>query len=172
MKRIVLPLLVSLCFFSESLFVQFFPRDVFGGRFIIAPHFLLVMLLLMGIYYLRNQTYLYAFIFGLIFDITNTGIMGVYLFLFPLAVYITSKMMKVLQSNILIAAFVTIFNVAVVEFLVYGLNILINHVTIPMVNFINLRLGPTLIASLVFFIIFSYPLKIFLERRKKEILDV
>lgn len=171
MKRIVLPLILSLLFVSESLFVQFFPHDAFDGRFIIVPHFLLVVLLLMCIYYIRNQALLYAFIFGLIFDITYTGILGVYLFLFPLTLYITSKMMKVLQSNIFIAALVILFNLALVEFLVYELNILINHVTMTMVDFLNRRLLPTLVVNLIFFIIFSYPLKKWLEKRKKEVLD-
>lgn len=171
MKRIVLPFILSLCLIGESIFVEFFPTEEFGGGRIIVPHFLLTVLLLMGIYYLRNQAILYAFIFGLIFDVFYTGIIGAYLFLFPLAIYITSKMMKILQSNIFIASLVVTINIAIVEFLVYELNVLIKHTTMPMTDFINVRLWPTLVANLAFIIIVSYPLKSWLQRRKKEVLD-
>ncbi|MGE6259566.1 rod shape-determining protein MreD [Heyndrickxia sporothermodurans] len=171
MKRIVLPLILSVCFIAESIFVQYFPHNAFDGKYIIVPHFLLVVLQLMGIYYIRNRTLLYAFIFGLLFDISYTGILGVYLFLFPLTIYITSKLMKFLQSNIFIAVIVTLFNVALVEFLVYELNILIHQVTMTTMDFLNIRLVPTLILNLIFFVIFSYPIKKWLEHRKKEVLD-
>lgn len=170
MKRIILPLILSICFISESLFVQFVPRDPFGSRMIIVPHFLLVVLLLMGIYYVRNRAIVFAFIFGLIFDVFHTGILGVYLFLFPLSIYIASKMMKILQTNIFIAGLVTILNVAIVEFLVYELNILIEHISMSMMTFLNIRLLPTLVVNLIFFVIFSYPLKKLMERRKKQVI--
>ncbi|QQZ10719.1 rod shape-determining protein MreD [Heyndrickxia vini] len=171
MKRIVLPLILSLSFIFESIFVQYFPHQAFGGRYTIVPHFLLVVLLLMGIYYIRNRTILYAFIFGLLFDINYTGILGVYMFLFPFMIYLTSKMMKILQANIFVAGLIVLVDIIIVEFLVYELNILINHVTMSMVDFLYVRLIPTLVLNLIFFIIFSYPMKKWLEKRKKEVLD-
>ncbi|PTY85468.1 rod shape-determining protein MreD, partial [Heyndrickxia sporothermodurans] len=107
----------------------------------------------------------------LLFDINYTGILGVYMFLFPFTIYLTSKMMKILQANIFVAALIVLVNIIIVEFLVYELNILINHVTMSMVDFLYVRLIPTLVVNLIFFIIFSYPMKKWLEKRKKEVLD-
>lgn len=171
MKRIVLPLILSVCFIVESLFAEFFPNGIFGIHKIFVPHFLLVMLILMGIYYVRNRTILYAFIFGLLFDAFYTGILGVYLFVFPLIVYITSSLMKVLQANLFVSAIVTLVDIAIAEFIVYGLNILILKTTMPAIDFVNLRLIPTLILNIVFYFIIFYPVRKYLLRVKKQVLD-
>lgn len=110
MKRIVLPLILSACFILESLFAEFFPNGIFGVHKIFVPHLLLMVLIIMGIYYVRNRTILYAFIFGMLFDAFYTGILGVYLFVFPLTVYITTSLMKVLQANIFVSALVMIYH--------------------------------------------------------------
>jgi len=171
MKRIVLPLILSICFILESLYVEFFPNGIFGIHKLFVPHFLLIVLIIMGMYYVRNRTILYAFIFGLLFDAFYTGILGVYLFVFPLIVYITSSLMKVLQANIFVSAIVMLVDIAIAEFIVYGLNILILKTTMSTMDFINGRLIPTLILNIVFYIIIFYPLRKCLLHLKKEVLD-
>ena len=171
MKRIVLPLILSICFILESLYVEFFPNGIFGIHKLFVPHFLLIVLIIMGMYYVRNRTILYAFIFGLLFDAFYTGILGVYLFVFPLIVYITSSLMKVLQANVFVSAIVMLVDIAIAEFIVYGLNILILKTTMSTMDFINVRLIPTLILNIVFYIIIFYPLRKCLLHLKKEVLD-
>jgi rod shape-determining protein MreD len=171
MKRIVLPLILGVCFIIESIFVEIFPPDLFGTDKMIVPHFLLTVLILMGIYYIRNRAIIYAFIFGLLFDTFYTGILGIYLFIFPLSVYITSTMMKVLQSNIFVSALVTIVNISIAEFIVYGLNVLIGQTSISSLDFLILRLIPTLLLNLIFYIIIFFPIRKILLRFRKEVLD-
>ncbi len=171
MKRIVLPLILSACFILESLFAEFFPNGIFGVHKIFVPHLLLMVLIIMGIYYVRNRTILYAFIFGMLFDAFYTGILGVYLFVFPLTVYITTSLMKVLQANIFVSALVMIIDIAIAEFIVYGLNILISNTTMSVTDFLNMRLIPTLILNLVFYFILFYPLLKCMQTLKKEVLD-
>ena len=76
MKRIVLPLLLALTFYGESLFADFFPPEImaFGGERLFVPHFILVILVIMGIYYFRNHALIYAAILGLLFDVYYTEI--------------------------------------------------------------------------------------------------
>lgn len=170
MRRLIIPLLLIGCFIGESLFVEYFSLDAFSGHRIIVPHFLLVVLLLMTVYYFRNRTIAAAFLFGLFYDVYYTGILGVYLCLFPLSVYLTSKLMKMLQSNLLIVSIVTVINIAFIEVMVYQLNQLIFNVPMQWTEFGDLRLWPTLILNLVFFIIVAYPIKkqLLLLKKKEE----
>ena len=130
MKRIVLPFLLALTFYAESLFADFFPPEImaFGGERLFVPHFILVNLAIMGIYYFRNYALIYAAVMGLLFDVYYTELIGVYLFLFPITVYIASKISKFLQANFFVAAVITLLNVAIVEVLVYILNVLVLQV--------------------------------------------
>lgn len=171
MKRAVLPLVLTLCFISESLFVELFPIEAFDGQRIIVPRFLLVLLSLMGIYYIRNKTIIYGALFGFLFDVYYTGVIGVYMSLFPLAVYFTAKLIKIIQVNLVTAGLIALLNITVVEVLVFGLNKLILHVHMSPLEFADLRLWPTLVLNLAFFILICYPTRNWLMRRKKEELD-
>ncbi|KYC73760.1 rod shape-determining protein MreD [Bacillus coagulans] len=168
MKRIVLPLILSLCYIAESLFAQFFAARSFDGKFTIVPHFLLVMLILMGMHYRKRLSIIYAFVFGMLFDAFYTGILGIYLFFYPLAVYLTEKMDRILQSNIFTGTLVAVLNMAIVEFLVYGINALINPQVMGFDDFLLFRLWPTLILNAAFFILAWYPMGNFLKRRARE----
>ena len=173
MKRIVLPFLLALTFYAESLFADFFPPEImaFGGERLFVPHFILVNLAIMGIYYFRNYALIYAAIMGLLFDVYYTELIGVYLFLFPITVYIASKISKFLQANFFVAAVITLLNVAIVEVLVYILNVLVLQVKMAPSVFYSLRLWPTLALNLLFFIIVFFPFSRWLLRRKKEVLE-
>ncbi|GIN22672.1 rod shape-determining protein MreD [Siminovitchia fordii] len=171
MKRYVLPLITIICFYAESLFVEFFPALSFLDGKIVVPRFLLVVLIMMGIYYFRNVTLIYAAIFGLLFDIYFTGVIGAYLFIFPIAVYAASKMMKVFQINILTSGLAILIIVALAETLIYALNILLFDVKITTTQFLYNRLIPTLILNLIFYLLIFFPLSRWLQNRQKELLS-
>lgn len=167
MKKIILPLVLVACFFGESIFVGLFPAEAFSGQRIIVPRFLLTALILMAIYYVKKRTLLYAFIFGLLYDAFYTEVLGVYLFLFPFAVYLTSKIMKILHTHLIMAGVITIVNITIVEFFVYEFNVLVLNAEMTLTEFGDIRLWPTLVLNLAFFIIFSYPLKELILYMKK-----
>ncbi|MFS0646745.1 rod shape-determining protein MreD [Siminovitchia sp. 179-K 8D1 HS] len=169
MKRILLPLALFACFYGESLFVDLFSTaSLFKDRLVI-PHFLLIALTLMGIYFFRNTAIMYAAAFGLIFDIYYTEIIGVYLFLFPISVYIASKMIKLLQVNVLTAALIVIINISLVEWLIYGLNILLFNVPVRMMEFLENRLLPSLALNLIFYFIIFVPYTRWLQHLHKKL---
>lgn len=171
MKRVLLPLVLFACFYGESLFVDFFSTaSLFKDRLVI-PHFLLIALTLMGIYLFRNMTIMYAALFGLIFDIYYTGIIGTYLFLFPISVYIASKMIKILHVNILTVGLIVLVNVSLVESLVYGLNILLFNVPVTMMAFLENRLLPSLVVNLIFYFIIFVPYTRWLQHLHKQLLS-
>lgn len=167
MQRLILPLLLTLCFYCESVFVELTPPGTIKNDILLVPHFLLVLLIVMGIFYLRNRTLIYAAIFGLLFDVYYTEIIGVYLFLLPIVVYLASKMAKVVQVNIFTTFFIALLSVGIVEFVVYGLNVFVLQHNMGIQEFLNRRLWPTLIVNQIFFLIIYFPFKKLLTQRKK-----
>ncbi|AZU63496.1 rod shape-determining protein MreD [Neobacillus mesonae] len=171
MRKFLLPLLFILLFIAESLFVQFLPGDFFGGNRILAPRFLFSALLLLTIFVGRKKGIIYAAIFGLIFDIVYIEIIGIYLFLFPFVAYVISKIMHVLQANIIVAYFVSILGIALLEIGVYEMDYLIHVTNLDFLDFLNLRLYPTLILNAAFLLIFIYPLKRYFEKYAEALRD-
>ncbi|MCM3568402.1 rod shape-determining protein MreD [Neobacillus mesonae] len=164
MKKFLLPLLFAFLFIAESLFVQFLPADFFGQNRILAPRFLFSSLLLLTIFVGRKQGIIYAAVFGLIFDIVYIEIIGIYFFLFPFVAYLISKIMHVLQANMIVAFFVSMIGVALLEIGVYEMDYLIHVTSLDFLDFLNLRLYSTLILNAAFLLIFIYPLKRFFEK--------
>lgn len=169
MKKFLLPVFILVFFISESLFVELFPPQLFNGDRIIVPHFLLIVLLFLTVYGGKNQGILYAGIFGLLFDIVYTEIIGIYLFLYPLIAYLVTKAMQLIHNHIVVVSLVSLLGISLLELGVYELNYLINMTEMDFSSFLQMRLYPTLILNLVFMIIFSFPLKRKFERYAEEL---
>ncbi|PLR79550.1 rod shape-determining protein MreD [Bacillus canaveralius] len=171
MRRFLIPVLLMFFFVIESTFVELLPAEIFNSERILVPRFLMIALFFLTIYGSVKHGIIYALIFGGLFDIVYTEIIGIYLFLFPVMAYIVSRIMKVLHANIIIMTFVSLFGVALLELSVYGANLLINRTNIDFSMFTFLRWLPTLVLNLAFTIIAAFPLKKQFERFAEYLKD-
>ena len=169
-KKLLLPLLFLFLFVFESIFIEFLPLKMFGNEVIFVPRLLLIAILFFTIFGDVKQGILTGFIMGLLFDVVYTGILGIYLVLFPLIAFLVSKIMKALQANAVILTFVSLVAITLLEFAVYEMNYLIKITNMEFSAFLEKRLLPTLILNLLVTIIIGYPLKRFFEKYKKEII--
>lgn len=163
MRKAFLPIIISLCFLFESVFVELLPAELFKSSSIFVPHFLMVAIIFVTVYISQKHGIMYGFIFGILFDIVYTEIIGIYLFMFPLVAYITSWIMRILQTNIILVSFVAILGVGFLELGVYEMNFLIGRTDMIFASFMDIRLVPTLILNLIFIILVSYPLRKYLD---------
>jgi len=162
-RKAFLPLIISLCFLFESIFVELLTVESLVSKRIVVPHFLIVSIIFTTIYGSRKQGIIYGFVFGLLFDVVYTEIIGIYLFMFPLVAYITSWIMKILQSNIVIVSLVALLGVTLLELGVYEMNFIIDRTDMVFSSFIHSRLLPTLLLNFIFIVLIAFPLKKYLE---------
>lgn len=164
MNRYWVPLLLAFLFIFESLFVQLVPGDLFKEGYVFVPRFLIMAIFFLSMYGSVKHGIIYGFVFGLLYDIVYTEIIGIYLFMFPLAAYIFSNIMRILQTNIFIVSIVSILCVAVLEAGVYQMNLLIHITDMDFSSFADIRLIPTLILNLAFIVLTAYPFKRLFEK--------
>ncbi|WP_442595237.1 rod shape-determining protein MreD [Neobacillus sp. D3-1R] len=169
MSRFLPFVLFFLFFILESLFVELLPVRLFHKDWVYAPHFLIAAILLFTIYGSKKHGIWSALVYGLLFDIVYTEIIGIYLFMFPLTAYAISKMMKILQSNMIIATFVVLLGISVLEIVVYEMNFLIHVTNIPFPAFVNTRLLPTVVLNFIFLLLMVYPLKKQFEKWNEQL---
>ncbi|WP_243297463.1 rod shape-determining protein MreD [Bacillus litorisediminis] len=169
MRKILLPSLTLLIFLLESFYVLFFSR--FYDEWILVPRFLFCMIFFIVLFYNRPQGFLYAFVFGLIFDVVHTEVLGVYMVLFPLLCYLMDRLMKLFHHHLLLVIFVTLLGIAGLEFFVYELNLLLQVTDINIETFVHQRLLPTIFMNGIFLLLFSFPLKKLLLYLQAKILD-
>lgn len=168
MKKWLNVLLACLLFAIDSNFVNFFPGHLISKHWIFVPHFLFIFIIFLAVYYDAKIGILYAFFFGIITDIVFTEILGFYLFWYPAIVYLISKLMKILQSNLFIMAFITILSITFLEFGIYFFYSIITTLPYTTEEFFFKRYLPTIELNIVFFLLFSYHLRKFFSVIKKE----
>ncbi|TFE01028.1 rod shape-determining protein MreD [Jeotgalibacillus salarius] len=162
MIRFMLPLIGIAVFYSESIFATFSPIEAAGDTRLLVPRFLVVFLIFLSFYYNRNASYVYAFVFGLMYDVFFTGVLGIYMFLFPLLIYISAMIVRVIYQNIAVSGLVTLVMIALLEWIVYQFNLLIGIADMNVETFLNQRLYSTLLFNAVFILIAAYPFKVWM----------
>jgi rod shape-determining protein MreD len=161
--------LLLFLFILESLFVELFPVRFLSGGHIFVPRFLMAGILLLTIFGNRKYGIWYGLLFGFMFDIVYTEIIGIYLFMFPLTAYFISKLMKILQANVFIVTMIVLFGIATLEVIVYEMNFLIHVTRMSFPVFLEFRLLPTLAVNLIFILIAVYPLKKQFEKLNEQL---
>ncbi|KXG11470.1 Rod shape-determining protein MreD [Anoxybacillus sp. P3H1B] len=159
MKKLFLPFLAIVIFMSESILVDLWPKNAWYQDYLFAPRFLFVFILLITVYVTRTYGMIYGFIFGLLYDVVYTEILGVYAFAFTLMAYVMEKAMKIFHNHLAVTCFLSMLAIMMLEFYVYGIQLLIGETDMPIDQFNSHRLLPTLLINVIFLFLFSYPLK-------------
>ncbi|MER2110488.1 MAG: rod shape-determining protein MreD, partial [Desemzia incerta] len=84
---------------------------------------------------------------------------GIYTSLLPAMIYLSDKLKKILNPNLLVLIMITILQLSLTEFLLYGFYMVIDLATIDVTTFLANRLGPTLLLNTLLLVVLYYPLK-------------
>ncbi|MEK6190672.1 MAG: rod shape-determining protein MreD [Carnobacterium alterfunditum] len=160
----LMPLVITFFFLLDGILTVIFSEQFLEGTKVMTPRLIVLVLILMSFYIPRSRMLVYGIIFGLIYDSYYVGILGVYVLLFPLVVYLTEKMKKVLNPNPIVIGMMIIVNLSLIETYLYLFYQVLGYTTINWATFLADRLGPTLLLNLVLFIAVFYPLKKTIER--------
>ncbi|ATO28096.1 rod shape-determining protein MreD [Bacillus atrophaeus] len=171
MKRFLLPLIMLVVFSAESIYTDLVKLPFVTDDQLAVPHFLMIVLIFMSAYINKKHAVVYGFIFGLLYDINYTGLLGVYMFGFAGLCYLAVKAFKVLQTNAFVVMLVAVVAVCVLEFYVYGIQSLINKDIMSFNDFVIQRFLPTAILNIAGAIVLIVPFRLFYMSLKKELRD-
>lgn len=160
MQRFYLPFFLLMTIVLEGVAFDFLPRSVVAEEWMVIPHWLLVLLVLITVFFDLEHTYfsvLYAILFGLMIDIVYTSVIGVYMFIYAIVVYIIHGLRKILHANFFVALSLTIIAVVMADTGLYIIYFFIGISPLLWDEYFFRRLIPTLIANVAFFALL-YPL--------------
>lgn len=162
MKKNILPFMLLIVVALEGVAMKMLPVQFKAANLYIIPHWVLLILLLVTLF-LDNRSIMtaiiYGAIFGLIIDIVYTGILGIYMFVIPFTLYIAGLLNRFLQTNLLMTLVITTVCLFIAELSLYSIYGFIGTDTMTFSYFISNRFLPTLIANLLFIVIFYLPMK-------------
>ncbi|MUK86975.1 rod shape-determining protein MreD [Ornithinibacillus sp. L9] len=158
MKRLFLPLLLFIFLVFEGVAIELLPNNLVGD-FLIIPHWVLILLIYITIFYDLEDTYhsvVYALIFGLLIDIVYTGTLGVYMFTYAIVTYVIHSLMKVLHSNFYVTVLAGIIGVALADLAIFVIYMVVGITDFAWSVYVGSRLIPTVLANIVFLLLL-YP---------------
>ena len=125
-------------------------------------------LLVMAIFYGEvDRLMLWAFIAGVFFDMYYTGILGIFMIIFPLIVYLNREVYRFFTSNFIVVLLIYLIDVTLVTAVAYWANSLIGLTTTGSADFVVQTLGPSLAYNLAVFSLLFIPVKNFFEKSSR-----
>lgn len=168
LKSSILPPLILFVFFLlDGVLAALFSETLYGSDYILVPRLTVILLVMMSFYLPRNRMLVIAILFGLLFDSYYVGVLGIYVALFPIIVYITEKLTKVLHPNPIVVGMMFIIDLSLVETTLYFFYTILKETTMDFNTFMVERLGPTLLLNVVIFIFLYYPLQKLMMKLEK-----
>ena len=170
MKRLYLPLILFAFVILEGVAIELLPPSFVINDLLIIPHWVLIFLLYMAIFYDSDQTYfsvLYGAVFGLLIDIVYTDVLGVYMFAYAFSIYVMHGILKVLHANIYVTILLGIVGILFADFTIYLVYSVIGLTNMALEDYLLYRLVPTVLANLLFLLLL-YPFKNRLLKWRKE----
>src|SRR5699024_3440589 len=118
MKRLLLPLILFILFVMEWVASYLLPRSLSSEHMLIAVNWLFMFLILISLLYDTEETFfdiIYGICFGLLTDVVYTGVLGGYMFIYPLTLYLLHIAKRLLQTNVYMVIIISIFSRFVIE---------------------------------------------------------
>jgi len=155
MRQLFFFLILFILLVSEGVAIDLLPNILTSKSTLIVPHWIFIFLFLIVLFYDRQDTFFaigYGVIFGLFIDVAYVGVLGVYMFVYPLTLYIMQLLKGMLQTNIYITILMTVIGITMIETLLYFIYTFIGTIDTTWFYFAVYRLLPTVLANLILFI--------------------
>src|SRR5699024_10304801 len=110
-------------------------------------------LLLISLLYYTVVTFfviIYGIFFGSLTDVVFTGVLGVYMFIYPMTLDLLHIAKRLLQTNLYMVIIISIFSLFVIEVLLFFVFSIVGTVQLTFYNFFLYRFIPTMIANMIF----------------------
>lgn len=156
-KKINLVLVGLICFVIENIFTKNIVTVVDNTGHILVLRLVLIYLVFLAIYGKRNFAIILAFVLGLVFDIVNLEIIGVYLAILPATVYLATKLMRFLPEYMITVSAVCLFSIFLLEVSIFITYRSIGLTHFDFMTFVEKRLVYTMLLNFVTILILSYP---------------
>ena len=153
----LIPIFLFSALILDGVLMNLFAGQFITANYILTPRLFLLVLVLFTLLFPKQPLFLYALLFGVIYDSYYAGIIGLYAAGFALVIYLLKKVQKYLNPSVLISLLLFVFSQSFLESFIFACYSMLGYTQLTFENFVSLRLGPTLLLNILFFIAVYYP---------------
>ncbi len=158
--RFIFPIGLFICFFLDGSLSKLLGQLYFSYPYSMVSELALLWLVLA--YFFEDDVQIpltgFAILVGALADVYYSGIWGLFVFLYPLMVWLTRVLAKNFNPSFLTSILIFFIVLAVFELLNYWAYLMIGVVSVGFADFIVDVLAPTLALNLVYFVILYWPI--------------
>lgn len=159
--KYVFPIGLFVSLFLDGSLSHVWASFFFGYPYSMASELVLLWLVLS--YFFENGIDIplipFAVAAGIVADLYFSGILGLYMFLFPLIVALTKFLSRYFSSSFLSMIMIFFIDILVFELLNYWAYSLVGITQVGFGDFLVFTLAPTLALNLVYFVVLYWPIK-------------
>ena len=166
--RFIFPIVLLLAFFLDGSLSSVFSSFLFSYPYSMVSHLVILWIVLGVIQEGRNTRVIpftfFAAVIGFLFDTYYAGILGLFVFLFPLIVWVTRMLSKNFSPTFFNSIMIIFIDIALLELLNYIAYSIIGIASASFADFVLYTLAPTLALNLIYFVVFYVPISAVYEK--------
>ena len=157
-------------FYIDSIIGLVIPMHFGHFEFNLIPHLMLLYILLLTIYRGFGIGLIFAVLFGIVTDVYTGSVYGLYMFGYIILVVIVDKFFKIFYRDYSVLFFIILLSTMFLEVYVAMIYGVIGFIKFNLIEFLLLRLIPTLIINFLL-LIMLFPIIIKFTKKVKNTID-
>lgn len=155
------PIILLICFYMDGIVGASFQHQLFNYPYAMSSYLAVLWLVFTVLFEgpRENHLEIWAAVIGGLFDLYYTGILGVFVFIFPIAVVVTKVCYREFPINFLSGLLITFIDVTLITVASYVASRFAQVTTASLTDMLVYSLGPTLSYNLAIFVILYYPVQ-------------
>ena len=153
----ILPIFIFLALIMDGIIMNVFSSHLISNQYVLTPRLVLFVLVIFTFFFPKQPLFLYAVLFGLIYDSFYSGILGLYAAGFGTIIYLLKKIHKYVVPSAVMLIIIYILALTSLEVFIFLIYLFLGHAEITFQLFVVTKLGPTLLLNIVLFIMLYYP---------------
>ncbi|WP_243386170.1 rod shape-determining protein MreD [Bacillus kexueae] len=170
-KRFFLLFAIFTTFVSESIFVDLVSVPFLSDDQTVVPHFLVVAIIAVTAYTSQSFGILCGVLFGFLYDVVYTEVIGVYTFSYPVLAFLTRWALRAFHNNAFVLVLLSMLAISVLEFYTFWIYSAVGVTDLSVNMFVSNRLVPTLLLNATVSLLLIYPFKRFILSLQIEQID-
>ncbi|WP_156112353.1 rod shape-determining protein MreD [Fructilactobacillus fructivorans] len=158
--KFLFPIGLVIAFLLEGSISKLFSPVLFE-KFSMVPYLTLMWLVMATLFARHEKLHIgwWALGIGIVYDVYYVGIVGIFMFAFPLVVYINRIVFKFVRENLVTSSLIYMGDVLVVFILSYLGDRIAHIASLSGTQLLIYTLGPTLVLNLILFVILYFPIR-------------
>ncbi|WP_413627146.1 rod shape-determining protein MreD [Fructilactobacillus vespulae] len=158
-----------LSFLLEGTLMNVFSQEL-ASTFPMVPYLTITWLIFFVLFTNKQQQerlYLWTFLVGIVYDTYYIGVIGIYMFIFPIIILITKIILDYLDENIMTSIMIYLIDIIILLLLGCFGGRLSHLVYFSGIHFIAYAFGPTLLLNLIIFLVLYFPLSLLFDKYRQ-----